>query len=270
MARFPGTSAGRTPTPNPNLPPGGRPPTDPNFPPGGRPPTDPDFPPGGRPPTDPDLPPSGGSGRSGDSPNIANTAPPKDRWSGTKKAAAAATLAGLGGYYYYLKKKEDDEAVKECVQKCVPVNWDDYIGFEDSLWKPCFGETWDAMTDTEKANVECKGNDVHKLGYDEDYYLTEQITREELIYNPVGEREEDQPYCSEETPDPIDPTCPDYCQSECEEIHKRDWSNPFEWFNTDDLPDWMKDLIPDDIPWMMIVIVIVAIIALPIILSLVK
>ena len=233
------------------------------------PPTKVDPPTGGAPPTpkptpgDPSVP-GGGAGKA-DPPTNINTAPPKDRYSGTKKAAAAATLAGLGGYYYYLKKKEDDEAVKECVQKCVPVNWDDYIGFEDSLWKSC-----KELTDDEKANVECKGNDVHKLGYDEDYYLTEQITREELIYNPVGEREEDQPYCSEETPDPIDPTCPDYCQAECEEIHKRDWSNPFEWFNTDDLPDWMKDLIPDDIPWMMIVIVIVAIIALPIILSLVK
>lgn len=235
---------------------------------------DPDIPVGGAPPApkpkpDPSVP-GGGAGRV-EPPSInINVAPPKDRYSGTKKAAAAATLAGLGGYYYYLKNKEDDKKVKECVQKCVPVNWDDYIGFEDSLWKPCFGETWKAMTDDEKANVECKGNDVHKLGYDEDYYLTEQITREELKYNPIGEREEDQPYCSEETPDPIDPTCPDYCQGECEEIHKRDWSNPFEWFSRDDLPDWLNDLLPDDIPWMMIVIAIVAIIALPIILSLVK
>lgn len=231
------------------------------------PPTKVDPPTGGAPtpkptPGDPSVP-GGGAGKV-DPPTI-NTAPPKDRWSGTKKAAAAATLAGLGGYYYYLKKKEDDENVKECVQKCVPVNWDDYIGFEDSLWKSC-----KELTDDERDNVECKGNDVHKLGYDEDYYLTEQITREDLDYNPVGEREEDQPYCSEETPDPIDPTCPDYCQAECEEIHKRDWSNPFEWFNRDDLPDWLNDLLPDDIPWMMIVIVIVAIIALPIILSLVK
>jgi hypothetical protein len=210
------------------------------------PPTKVDPPTGGAPPTpkptpgDPSVP-GGGAGKA-DPPTNINTAPPKDRYSGTKKAAAAATLAGLGGYYYYLKKKEDDEAVKECVQKCVPVNWDDYIGFEDSLWKSC-----KELTDDEKANVECKGNDVHKLGYDEDYYLTEQITREELIYNPVGEREEDQPYCSEETPDPIDPTCPDYCQEECEEIHKRDWSNPFEWFNRDDLPGWLNDLLPDDI-----------------------
>lgn len=210
--------------------------------------------------------PGGGTGKA-DSPNINinMAAPPKDRWSGTKKAAAAATLAGLGGYYYYLKKKEDDEDVKECVQKCVPVNWDDYIGFEDSLWKSC-----KELTETEKKNVECKGNDVHKLGYDEDYYLADQITREELRYNPEGEKEDGQPYCSKETPDPIDPTCPDYCQAECEEIHKRDWGNPFEWFKFDDLPDWLKDLFPDGIPWMMIIIVIVAIIALPIILSLVK
>jgi hypothetical protein len=169
----------------------------------------------------------------------------------------------LGGFYYYLKRKQEDEDVKECVQKCVPTNWDDYVGFEDALWKECFPDA----ADYDSYKDRCKGPDVHDLGDDKDYYLTEQITKEQLIWQPVGE---EQPACSEDTPDPLNPTCPDYCQAECEEIHKRDWSNPFNWFSRDDLPDWLNDLLPDDIPWMMIIIVIVAIIALPIILSLVK
>jgi hypothetical protein len=188
---------------------------------------------------------------------------PKDRYKNTKRAAAAATLAGLGGFYYYLKRKQEDEDVKECVQKCVPTNWDDYVGFEDALWKECFPDA----ADYDSYKDRCKGPDVHDLGDDKDYYLTEQITKEQLIWQPVGE---EQPACSEDTPDPLNPTCPDYCQAECEEIHKRDWSNPFNWFSRDDLPDWLNDLLPDDIPWMMIIIVIVAIIALPMILSLVK
>jgi hypothetical protein len=188
---------------------------------------------------------------------------PKDRYKNTKRAAAAATLAGLGGFYYYLKRKQEDEDVKECVQKCVPTNWDDYVGFEDALWKECFPDA----ADYDSYKDRCKGPDVHDLGDDKDYYLTEQITKEQLIWQPVGE---EQPACTEDTPDPLNPTCPDYCQAECEEIHKRDWSNPFNWFSRDDLPDWLNDLLPDDIPWMMIIIVIVAIIALPMILSLVK
>ena len=188
---------------------------------------------------------------------------PKDRYKNTKRAAAAATLAGLGGFYYYLKRKQEDEDVKECVQKCVPTNWDDYVGFEDALWKVCDGAEYQKVKD----DVECKGPDVHGLGDDRDFHLTTQITKEQLIWQPVGE---EQPACSEDTPDPLNPTCPDYCQAECEEIHKRDWSNPFNWFNRDDLPNWLNNLLPDDIPWMMIIIVIVAIIALPIILSLVK
>jgi hypothetical protein len=188
---------------------------------------------------------------------------PKDRYKNTKRAAVAATAAGLGGFYYYLKRKQEDEDVKECVQNCVPTNWDDYVGFEDALWKVCTGTEYDKVKD----DVECKGPDVHGLGDDRDFHLMTQITKEQLIWQPVGE---EQPACTEDTPDPLNPTCPDYCQAECEEIHKRDWSNPFNWFSRDDLPDWLNDLLPDDIPWMMIIIVIVAIIALPIILSLVK
>ena len=131
------------------------------------------------------------------------------------------------------------------------------------LWKVCAGSEYEKIKD----DVDCEGPDVHGLGDERDFHLMTQITKEQLIWQPVGE---EQPACTEDTPDPLNPTCPDYCQAECEEIHKRDWSNPFNWFNRDDLPDWLNNLLPDDIPWMMIIIVVVAIIALPMILSLVK
>ena len=102
---------------------------------------------------------------------------PKDRYKNQKRAAAAAAAAGLGGFYYYLKRKQEDEDVKECVKKCVPVNWDDYIGFEDALWKVCDGAEYEKIKD----DVDCEGPDVHGLGDERDFHLTTQITKEQLI-----------------------------------------------------------------------------------------
>jgi hypothetical protein len=206
-----------------------------------------------------------------------------------KNAAKLAVVAGLGGLYFYLKDEENDEKRKVCKKKCVPVNWDDFIGYEDSLWKSCaeFG-------DDEKEEKGCKPNSLkdddgkevgHQLGedyckeeYGDDweenckYYNSGKIARGELMWqpHPPREPEEGQPYCTPELDNPLEETCPQYCEEACNDAHPK--TNPFDpssWWNA--LKDtWPFSELPDNLPWTTIILVIMAVILVPIVLSLVK
>ena len=216
--------------------------------------------------------------------------PPRTNSKTRKAAKTAATLAvaaGLGGLYFYLKDEENDENRKRCKRKCVPVNWDDFIGYEDSLWKSCKD-----LSEEDRGAKRCKPNSQiedeeqvgHQLGEDycketygdnwEDncnYYKMENITRGELIWQPGPGREVDpnQPYCTPELDNPLEQTCPEFCEEECNAKYPK--TNPFDpsqWWKA--LQDtWPFNQFPD-LPWSTIILIIMAVILLPIILSLVK
>lgn len=117
---------------------------------------------------------------------------PKKKMTAKQKAgAAAAVAAGVGGTLYLLDaEKKAGKKVRECVGKCLPLNWDQFAGYD--------------------------GADA--------------VPYAELEYRPAEgeEEEEDQPYCSEGIPEEEANACGDMCQSECEALHK--WKigdNPF-------------------------------------------
>jgi hypothetical protein len=117
---------------------------------------------------------------------------PKKKMTAKQKAAAAAAVgAGVAGTLYLIDAEKDaSKKVKECVGKCLPLNWDQFAGYEEGVTVP---------------------------------YA-------ELEYRPAEgeEEEEDQPYCSEGIPEEEANACGDMCQSECEALHK--WKigdNPF-------------------------------------------
>jgi hypothetical protein len=131
-----------------------------------------------------------------DTPKVKKTKadPPKPKKKMTTKqkaAAAAAVGAGVAGTLYLIDAEKDaSKKVKECVGKCLPLNWDQFAGYEEGVTVP---------------------------------YA-------ELEYRPAEgeEEEEDQPYCSEGIPEEEANACGDMCQSECEALHK--WKigdNPF-------------------------------------------
>ena len=170
--------------PNAKLP-GFKPPTmkPPSAP---KPPKGPDIP--GKPPKGPDAPKVDAKKpkTKADPPK-----PKKKMTAGQKATAAAAVAGGLAGTLYLLDaEKKASKMVKECVGKCLPLNWDQFAGYEEGVTVP---------------------------------YA-------ELEYRPAEgeEEEEDQPYCSEGIPEEEANACGDMCQSECEALHK--WKigdNPF-------------------------------------------
>ena len=117
---------------------------------------------------------------------------PKKKMTAKQKAAAAAAVgAGVAGTLYLIDAEKDaSKKVKECVGKCLPLNWDQFVGYGDG----------------------------------------DAVPYAELEYRPAEgeEEEEDQPYCSEGIPEEEANACGDMCQSECEALHK--WKigdNPF-------------------------------------------
>tara|TARA_B110000305_G_scaffold167706_1_gene185383 strand:- start:5827 stop:6510 length:684 start_codon:yes stop_codon:yes gene_type:complete len=128
-----------------------------------------------------------------DAPKVKADPPkPKKKMSTKQKAAAAAAVGGgLAGTLYLLDaEKKAGKKVKECVGKCLPLNWDQFVGYGDG----------------------------------------DAVPYAELEYRPAEgeEEEEDQPYCSEGIPEEQANACGDMCQSECEALHK--WKigdNPF-------------------------------------------
>lgn len=170
--------------PNAKLP-GFKPPTmkPPSAP---KPPKGPDIP--GKPPKGPDAPKVDAKKpkTKADPPK-----PKKKMTAGQKATAAAAVAGGLAGTLYLIDAEKDaSKKVKECVGKCLPLNWDQFAGYEEGVTVP---------------------------------YA-------ELEYRPAEgeEEEEDQPYCSEGIPEEEANACGDMCQSECEALHK--WKigdNPF-------------------------------------------
>lgn len=170
--------------PNAKLP-GFKPPTmkPPSAP---KPPKGPDIP--GKPPKGPDAPKVDAKKpkTKADPPK-----PKKKMTAGQKATAAAAVAGGLAGTLYLLDaEKKASKMVKECVGKCLPLNWDQFVGYEEG----------------------------------------DAVPYAELEYRPAEgeEEEEDQPYCSEGIPEEEANACGDMCQSECEALHK--WKigdNPF-------------------------------------------
>ena len=154
-----------------------------------------------KPPKGPDVPtkpPKGPDAPKVDAPKVdapktkADPPKPKKKMTTNQKAAAAAAVAaGVGGTLYLLDaEKKAGKKVKECVGKCLPLNWDQFVGYD--------------------------GADA--------------VPYAELEYRPAEgeEEEEDQPYCSEGIPEEEANACGDMCQSECEALHK--WKigdNPF-------------------------------------------
>ena len=175
--------------PNAKLP-GFKPPTmkPPSAP---KPPKGPDIP--GKPPKGPDAPKVDAKNPKVDTPKTKADPPkPKKKMTAGQKATAAAAVAGgLAGTLYLIDAEKDaSKKVKECVGKCLPLNWDQFAGYEEGVTVP---------------------------------YA-------ELEYRPAEgeEEEEDQPYCSEGIPEEEANACGDMCQSECEALHK--WKigdNPF-------------------------------------------
>jgi hypothetical protein len=170
--------------PNAKLP-GFKPPTmkPPSAP---KPPKGPDIP--GKPPKGPDAPKVDAKKPK----TKADPPKPKKKMTAKQKAAAAAAVgAGVAGTLYLIDAEKDaSKKVKECVGKCLPLNWDQFAGYEEGVTVP---------------------------------YA-------ELEYRPAEgeEEEEDQPYCSEGIPEEEANACGDMCQSECEALHK--WKigdNPF-------------------------------------------
>jgi hypothetical protein len=151
-----------------------------------KPPKGPDIP--GKPPKGPDAPKVDAKKpkTKADPPK-----PKKKMTAGQKATAAAAVAGGLAGTLYLIDAEKDaSKKVKECVGKCLPLNWDQFAGYEEGVTVP---------------------------------YA-------ELEYRPAEgeEEEEDQPYCSEGIPEEEANACGDMCQSECEALHK--WKigdNPF-------------------------------------------
>jgi hypothetical protein len=179
-----------------------------------KPPKAPDIP--GKPPKGPDVPGKkpGGSPPKGKGPPKADAPPkPKKKMSAKQKAAAAAAVAaGVGGTLYLLDaEKAASRKVKECVGKCLPLNWDQFVGYEEGVT----------------------------------------VSYAELDYRPTEdeEEEEDQPYCREGISEEEANACGDMCQGECESLHK--WKigdNPFKEggpFDFDNMIPW------DDFPFSM-------------------
>ena len=179
-----------------------------------KPPKAPDIP--GKPPKGPDVPGKkpGGSPPKGKGPPKADAPPkPKKKMSAKQKAAAAAAVgAGVAGTLYLLDAERDaSKKVKECVGKCLPLNWDQFVGYEEGVT----------------------------------------VSYAELDYRPTEdeEEEEDQPYCREGISEQEANACGDMCQSECESLHK--WKigdNPFKEggpFDFDNMIPW------DDFPFSM-------------------
>jgi hypothetical protein len=175
--------------PNAKLP-GFKPPTmkPPSAP---KPPKGPDIP--GKPPKGPDAPKVDVKKPKVDTPKTKADPPkPKKKMTAKQKAAAAAAVgAGVAGTLYLIDAEKDaSKKVKECVGKCLPLNWDQFVGYGDG----------------------------------------DAVPYAELEYRPAEgeEEEEDQPYCSEGIPEEEANACGDMCQSECEALHK--WKigdNPF-------------------------------------------
>ena len=175
--------------PNAKLP-GFKPPTmkPPSAP---KPPKGPDIP--GKPPKGPDTPKVDAKNPKVDTPKTKADPPkPKKKMTAKQKAAAAAAVgAGVAGTLYLIDaEKNASKKVKECVGKCLPLNWDQFVGYGDG----------------------------------------DAVPYAELEYRPAEgeEEEEDQPYCSEGIPEEQVNACGDMCQSECEALHK--WKigdNPF-------------------------------------------
>lgn len=156
-----------------------------------KPPKGPDIP--GKPPKGPDAPKVDAKKPKVDTPKTKADPPkPKKKMTAKQKAAAAAAVgAGVAGTLYLIDAEKDaSKKVKECVGKCLPLNWDQFVGYD--------------------------GADA--------------VPYAELEYRPAEgeEEEEDQPYCSEGIPEEEANACGDMCQSECEALHK--WKigdNPF-------------------------------------------
>ena len=175
--------------PNAKLP-GFKPPTmkPPSAP---KPPKGPDIP--GKPPKGPDTPKVDAKNPKVDTLKTKADPPkPKKKMTAKQKAAAAAAVgAGVAGTLYLIDAEKDaSKKVKECVGKCLPLNWDQFVGYGDG----------------------------------------DAVPYAELEYRPAEgeEEEEDQPYCSEGIPEEEANACGDMCQSECEALHK--WKigdNPF-------------------------------------------
>ena len=212
--------------------------------------------------------------------NVTINTQPKGQKSNSNKYLAA----GAGGYYFWMMGKNNDENEKKrqaCKRACVPQNWDEFVGYEESLWKTC-----KELSAEEKEEKECKSGDDDDLGFgdgycekeyenpDEDckYYKSERPNRGELVWQPGPGREPepDQPYCTGDLDSPIEETCPKFCEEECNELHPK--TNPFDpstWWNG--LKDtWPFSELPDNLPWTTIILVVMAVILVPIILSLVK
>ena len=178
-----------------------------------KPPKAPSVP--GKPPKGPDVPGKtpGGSPPKGKNPKADAPPKPKKKMSAKQKAAAAAAVgAGVGGTLYLLDaEKAASRKVKECVGKCLPLNWDQFVGYEDGVT----------------------------------------VSYAELDYRPTEdeEEEEDQPYCREGISEQEANACGDMCQGECESLHK--WKigdNPFKEggpFDFDNMIPW------DDFPFSM-------------------
>lgn len=188
--------------------PGGKPPGVKPKPPPKPPPKAPDAPgkkPGGSPPK--------GKNPKADAPKADAPPKPKKKMTAAQKAAAATAVAGgLGGFLYLLDaEKAASKKVKECVGKCLPLNWDQFVGYEEGVT----------------------------------------VSYAELDYRPTEdeEEEEDQPYCREGISEEEANACGDMCQGECESLHK--WKigdNPFKEggpFDFDNMIPW------DDFPFSM-------------------
>ena len=101
--------------------------------PGGRPkppPKGPDVPgktPGGSPPK--------GKNPKADAPKADTPPKPKKKMTTAQKAQAAAAVgAGLAGTLYLLDREAAaSKKVKECVGKCLPLNWDQFVGYEEGV-----------------------------------------------------------------------------------------------------------------------------------------
>tara|TARA_B100000405_G_scaffold184761_1_gene129256 strand:+ start:482 stop:1189 length:708 start_codon:yes stop_codon:yes gene_type:complete len=183
-----------------------KPPKAPGVP--GKPPKGPDVP--GKPPKGPDVP---NKPKIDTPPKRPDPPKPKKKMSAKQKAAAALAVgAGVGGTLYLLDaEKAASRKVKECVGKCLPLNWDQFVGYEDGVT----------------------------------------VSYAELDYRPTEdeEEEEDQPYCREGISEQEANACGDMCQGECESLHK--WKigdNPFKEggpFDFDNMIPW------DDFPFSM-------------------